>query len=309
MREILGNSIDDDCNPDTADLLGQCVDDPLEGERGNAIRELAFPVIDGNTRELQYEDLILCPYDEDWYVVQVQEGDGLEVDIFFRHADGNIDVRLYRLASDSSIELVDTSRSESDDETVYLRRDAEGPGRYFVQVFRPKQSDDVFSYDMTVSIFTDCFDDVRGPAGEHNDTRLTASTMPPFGERRQVCDYDDDWYRFTVDRLENSRIDLLFDHSQGDLDMALYDTQGQRLSTSATITNNEGMQIQLSPGEYAVRVYGFLSSQNDYVLLRSDREPIELNAEILEATMIPDYRRGDQVSPSSIYRSMHLRTR
>ena len=177
-REVLGNSIDDDCNPETADLLGQCVEDPLEGERGNGSRERAFPLTDGNTRGIQYEDLILCPYDDDWYSIQVQEGDGLEVDIFFTHADGNIDVRLFRLASNAVLELVDTSRSSTDNETVFLRRDAEGSGLYFVQVFRPKQSDDVFTYDMTVSVFSSCFDDVRGPRGEHNDTRITASQLP-----------------------------------------------------------------------------------------------------------------------------------
>ena len=79
---------------------------------------------------------------------------------------------------------------------------------------------------------------------------------------------------------------------RGDLDMAIFDADGQRLSTSTTITDNETLQIQLSPGEYTIRVYGFLSSQNDYVLLTSDQDPVALTREIVEPTLIPDYRRG-----------------
>ncbi len=291
-REILGNGLDDDCNRDTADLLNQCLDDGFDVVTDNGLWTSASEVGDGNTRGAQFGGLILCPHDTDWYYVDVQEGDGLEVRISFAHADGNLDLRLYRPNNEGVLEVLDTSRSTTNDETVYLRTNSGTSRRYYVQVYRMIPSDEPATYSMTVNIFDRCADDVPGPSGEQNDSAPEAAELPPPGERRQICDYDEDWYRFTVEEQTRVNLHLLFDSASGDLDMSLFDREGARLSSASTIDDNELIEIQLQPGEYTLRVYGYQAAQNDYVLIRSDRPLQRTRSTLEEDAPIPDLRRG-----------------
>ena len=115
---------------DTADLLNQCLDDDFDVLEDNGLWTTASAVRDGNTRGAQFGGLILCPHDDDWYTVEVQEGDGLEVKIQFAHSDGNLDLRLYRPTDEGLLEALDTSRTETDGETVYLRLNAGASRRW-----------------------------------------------------------------------------------------------------------------------------------------------------------------------------------
>ena len=182
---------------------------------------------------VQLGGLVLCPHDEDWYVVEVEEGDGLEVDTLFNHSDGNLDLRLYRPNAEGILEPLDTGRTFTDNETVSLRVNAGESRVYYVHVYRLIPSDDPTNYSMTVNIFNRCADDVTGPQGEHNDHRGELAQLPDPGQRRQICDYDEDWYRISVVERARVGLHLLFDHSAGDLDMVLYNTEGARVGAGS----------------------------------------------------------------------------
>ena len=145
---------------------------------------------------------------------------------------------------------------------------------------------------MTVTVMERCADDPAGPYGEQNDTAMSASALPPDGMERQICSFDDDWYRMEVDRLRQVAIHLLFDHGYGDLDLGLYDENGDRLSTSVTVTDDELISLQLEAGTYFARVYGFQNHQNRYHLVKALEPTRRIRASIEEPIALNDYRRG-----------------
>lgn len=63
-----------------------------------------------------YEDLFICPGDDDWFVLQAWEGDRLQAEILFDHAEGDLDLYLY----DPEGYLIGISDSVEDDETIAI---------------------------------------------------------------------------------------------------------------------------------------------------------------------------------------------
>ena len=247
LFEVIGNGLDDDCNPNTPDLPSQCLDDEFDQRDNNRNVRRASLLAPGATRREQYADLILCPYDEDWYFVEPANGDGLEVDIEFIAGDGNLDLQLLRIGSDGLLEILATSRSNEAHETVSIRRHGGADSAYFLRVYKAVPSAQPTPYTLTYHAFESCLDDVPGVGAEQNDRFLQAVPFPPNGERRQICQYDDDWYVFDVEEEAQTQIHLMFDHSDGDLDLELYDEMGDRLSASVTISDNEVIAFELPP--------------------------------------------------------------
>ena len=291
LNEINNNGLDDDCDPATPDVLPSCMDDQFDETASNINALFATPVEDGNTTGVQYGGLVLCPRDEDWYSISVAEGDGLEVDLLFKHDDANLDVELYREEPGGLYTLVDSSLSETNNETVYLRVSNVDQARYFVRVFRLDDIYEIAPYRMTVNVFERCVDDAEGPTGEQNDDCsvvdpnylecLIASgvAIPALGERRQICDYDPDMYSFVLDEQQDVRIDVLFEDAKGDLDIVLRDAQGNPIATRSSVTDNESIEQTLSPGRYFVIVKGFRGAQNTYVVALSSNEVVRTTVE------------------------------
>ena len=266
-EEIPGNGIDDDCDPDTPDEVVACDDDGFDEANRNDDALSATGVADGNTQGVQYGDLRICDGDEDWYRIDLEVGDGLEVDVAFNHADGDIDVSMHKAVGDD-LRLVDTSVGVDNTEVVYERRATEN-ATYYVRVYRFRRG--VSDYTMTVNVFQGCTDDAEGRSGEHNDSREEASTaFPPVGERRAICDNDEDWYRIEVDGRRDVRIDALFVHADGDIDLELYrEGEMAAVARSAGATDDEAIQERLDAGTYFLRIRGFRGATNTYQLFQT----------------------------------------
>ena len=101
---------------DTGD--GTCADD---GYEDNDAEGAAATVAAGS-----HTGLMVCSGDDDFFRFEVPAGSGLDVSIGFDHAEGDLDLALYR-DGDS----VDTSASVSDAEQV----SASGGGSYVVRVY------------------------------------------------------------------------------------------------------------------------------------------------------------------------------
>ncbi|MCK6571640.1 pre-peptidase C-terminal domain-containing protein [Myxococcota bacterium] len=286
--EIVNNGLDDDCDPATPD---GCDDDVFEGPGGNDVDGSATGVDDHNGQGQQYGGLVACPGNEDWYRIDIGVGDGLEADVYFSHDGGDIDVALYKLDAAGALVYVDGSVGVDDDETVYERRAATDT-TYFVKVYG--FDDRRNTYALTVNVFENCTDDLDGPTGEHNDSQTEAKGLPRAGEDRRICDYDDDWYTFDVDAQASVRLDALFTHADGDLDIALYrDDSNTPIATSAGVGNGEVIEETLERGTYFVRVYGFRSAQNTYRLFRSSGQTAQREERMPGADVnIPDSANG-----------------
>ena len=267
--EVLGNGVDDDCDASTPDVAVPCVDDVFDVMGGNDAAGAAVGVEDGDRRGVQYGGLQVCSGDDDWYRIEVGAGDGLEVDLWFDHSVGDLDVGLYRAEVGGEPTFIDGSVSVVGRETVYLRR-APAAGTYLVRVYGYDGAGG--AYDMTVNVFAGCRDDVEegeGGSGEHNDDASEAVAFPPVDEQRQVCDFDDDWYGFRLVAGGNVRLDLLLTHADGDLDLELYDGMGARVGVSAGTSDVEVIEGVLAAGEYRVRVFGYEGASGGYSLFRT----------------------------------------
>ena len=153
--------IDDDCNPRTADLLNQCFDDEFDVQASNHNVGDATRVADGNTREVQYPGLVLCPH-TDWYHIPMEESDGLEFDIFFDPNEGNLDLALFQMTGDRTLVPIDASQGNTGHESERSppwRRSRD----YYLRVYRFAMSDQPTPYGMTVTVMERCADDPAGP--------------------------------------------------------------------------------------------------------------------------------------------------
>ena len=270
--EIPGNNLDDDCDGQVD--TNPCDDDEFDIAFSNNSPVTASAVSDGNTVGVQYGDLVLCPLDDDWYQITLSPGDGLEVDVVFDGDEGDIDVALYR-RGDGGLEqqdltIVDSSNNLGDTEVVYTAR-AIVRDTYFIHVRHFEESENGQTYDMTVNVFEGCQDDAVSLTGEHNDTVEEAAFLPELGLSRQICDYDADWYTFSLNRNQNVRVDLLFSHSGGDIDARILSDDGiTPVAFGSSSTDNEVLEAEdLPAGDYFIKVEGFRGAQNSYRIFKT----------------------------------------
>lgn len=277
-EEIPNNDIDDDCDPGTPDMVVNCEGDPFDVASSNNQPSTSTLVEDANRVRGQYGALSLCPGDTDWYQIRVNQGDGIEADITFDDEVGDIDLKLYRLnngqLTEEGLTQIDSSNSVNGQETVYARLASE-TDTYYIKVYHFRDQPVVQPYSLTVNVFNQCQDDVINLFyGEHNDEYSASNSLREEDAfiSRQLCDYDEDWYVFTQENNRKARIDLIFDHAQGDLELSLYDEEDEELpmEVSYSSDSNEVIEVdQLPPGEYRVRVHGYQGAQNQYKIFKS----------------------------------------
>jgi hypothetical protein len=104
---------------------------------------------------------------------------------------------------------------------------------------------------------------------EQNDTRATAKNLGTLTTSTTIGNLvqadANDWYRFTTTArgTTSSNVSLAFTHAQGDLDLELYNSFGQRLKISQGVTNGETVSLSgLAAGTYFARVYGYRGVTN-----------------------------------------------
>ncbi len=292
-EEIPNNGLDDDCNPETPDEVEVCEDDAFDMAAPNNSPETATAVEDANRVRGQFGALAICDADRDWYRIDLAEGDGLEIDITFMHSEGDVDMRLERLEENGGRTFIASSTSRNDFETVYERR-APVAATYLVSVYRFNDRPGRSAYTMNVNVFSQCSDDTPGATSEHNDEASQAKPLPTMGEMRQICDYDEDWYSFTLTEPGNVRLDLIFTHRLGgDIDMALHAAgETSPMRSARSTSDNELIELQLETGTYNVRVWGVGAAQNSYQLFRTSGQIETERQQLGEVIAIPDAMGG-----------------
>lgn len=80
-------------------------------------------------------------------------------------------------------------------------------------------------------------------------------------------DSNDDFYRITANSTGMLIVNALFDHEQGDVDLAIYDSQGLLISASESVTDNERIVLPVVSQEtYVIGVTGNAGAVNTYAL-------------------------------------------
>ena len=249
-------------------------DDFEDNDDGSTAAVLPLPPVDQSEDHL---GLYVCRRDDDWYAIEVPAGSSLTVRIFFAHGQGDLDMELYD--SPSASWSIDESAGTDDTEEVGVSS-ASSDSTYYVRVYGYAGAEN--SYDLQVE---------HGDSGgvgpnpcdpdddyEDNDDWPDATVLPlsAFGTSGDeypdltICSGDADWFAIDVPANEALRVSISFQHSNGDLDMALYADPNQGSIDSSTSTSDlEEVEVLRVPVDatYYVKVYGWQGAENTYDLL------------------------------------------
>ncbi len=204
----------------------------------------------------RYPGLILTPFDEDWFEVDVQCDDAVaEVEILFHNGAGNLDLGVH----DADGNLVGISAGEDDGEV--LMDPALAAGLYYVRVWGAGGAGN----DYTLRVLVSCPQEGDDRL-EENDSLRQAALIEPGGHPELVS-MDPDFY--AVEVCDHGLLDVLveFLHEEGDLDLDVLDHAGRPVQGSTSISDNEQVVLEdLRGGLYYVHVYGFGEATNGYDL-------------------------------------------
>ena len=220
---------------------------------------------------------------DDWFVFDLVE-DSERVHfaaILFHHDQGDLDLALY---DDAGHEL-DYSSSTDDFEMIWF--DGLEDGTYYLEVYG-FEGDENPDYTMVIEAphEVDHDDGTFDPdLAEPNDTLATAwdlGTLEGFEELGPFSIHepgDEDWYRFETSATATSwdGAAIAFWHEEGDLDLELFDADGELIADSDGIDDLEWVEMEgMKAGEYFLRVTGFEEATNpDYWLTLNTPEPTE----------------------------------
>ncbi|MBN2359024.1 MAG: PPC domain-containing protein, partial [Deltaproteobacteria bacterium] len=236
---------------------GTCSDDSYEP---NNSRTDAAYISPGYVGGLQ-----LCAGDQDWYEIYLLRYESLRAVMSFVHADGDLDLKLVS-ASGSALQ---TSNGVGNSETVELEP-VQASAYYYLQVYGGlSSSQNSYSLNVTTTYSPPCVDD----RFEENDTFATAVEPSGLYEGNNylydlaICKGDDDWFRVYMFAGEILDVDIDYVHSNGDLDLYLYDANNRQLDSSIGSSGNENVSVSVSSdGDYYFKVIGYEQAQNDYDL-------------------------------------------
>ena len=237
--------------------------------------------ISGTTTE---SSLSIEAGDPDWYrfTLGTAGRSGDKAAITFSHAAGDLDLVLY--ASNGTTELV---RSEGTGNSEEVSLAGLSAGTYYLRVFGYDNAANP-SYALSVAATPAT---VSGDRFENNDTAATATDLRTISGTTAESSLsieagDPDWYRFTLGAAGRSgdKATITFTHAQGDLDLALYASNGTTLlSQSNGVANSEEVSLAgLSAGTYYLRVYGYDNAANPSYALSVAATPAAVSGDRFE---------------------------
>ncbi|MBW4492767.1 MAG: pre-peptidase C-terminal domain-containing protein [Oscillatoria princeps RMCB-10] len=216
-----------------------------------------------------FEDLVIESGDDDWFSFTTTGTGGFSdaLTIDFWGAEGDLDLELL----DANGNSVGGSFGAGDSETVSLQ-DLPA-GEYFAHVYGFAGASN--NYTLTVTAPGGSAASAGDDIYEENDSLETASDLRQLSagantfEDLVIQSGDDDWFKFSLGGIGQfgDALSIDFYHGFGDLDLALYDADGNYISGSAGVTDNETISLQgLQAGDYYAQIYGFAGASNNYSL-------------------------------------------
>jgi hypothetical protein len=206
----------------------------------------------------------LCDGDDDWFSLEVAEGEIIEVNLEFAHADGDVDLIL----QDPNEAVIGRGFSVTDNERI-ARRAVVG-GTYLIKVFAFGDIDN--SYSMSVDILPpeSCFeDDYEENDDQENAALIFEGTRTALGLCKPEGESEEDWYRFSVREGQNITATVTFSHEAGDIDIELH-SMGERVDFAFGFRDSETVEVENAPaGDYFLRVFTFSNAElrSEYDLL------------------------------------------
>jgi Ca2+-binding RTX toxin-like protein len=208
-----------------------------------------------------WENLSIGANDQDWFKFDLlSKGTvGDYISIVFDTYQGDLDLELYELSSNGSTTLIKSAKGFRNNESISLENLSENK-TYFARVVGFSGNTNP---NYTLSINTPGTDRF-----EENDDRDSAITLIR-NKNLQTWDSlsidDNDWFKITLPSglTANDYIRIDFDHSQGDIDLELYDSNGTtKLDSSTGVGNSEYISLAGRSGDYYIKVLGYGNATN-----------------------------------------------
>jgi len=273
-------------------LLGEapCLPDAREGARGNDSLEQAVLLPPG-----EYHDLSLCVRDQDYFRIELEEGDRLAVATRRSEQSAAVDMVLELL--DGGGNRLELSAAAGPDNRVSLLDAA--AGSYYLRIAHPRGHElEDLVYSLTVWVEhaqPACLADDRF---EQNDRLDQAADLGPLAVLPEVnrfaglrtCASDEDYYLLDLTGIDVHRMEAraLFRHAAGDLDMELLDDQGRLACPAAQCLadsedDDEVIRTgRLPRGRYVLHVWGFTRQTSNSYDLELQITPFVCNEDGLE---------------------------
>lgn len=215
----------------------------------NDSREFARQTASGN---ITLSNLTLhSSTDADYFRWVSPDNGPVAVDLSFEHDAGDVDLFVF----DEFGSLLGASTSTGDLEHVSLAAVARGQAIYVLA----EGYGGVLQYAYRLSIDGP---DVPADRFENNDSFDAAASLGA-GDRVESdltidAPFDDDYFRWTPGAAGPANVSVYFQHSTGDVDLALYSSDRQLLAASTSTADVETIAFAAVAGRsYYVRVYGF----------------------------------------------------
>ena len=220
-------------------------------------------------------------YNDDWFRFQiVQPGtQGHFVRIAFDHEQGDLDLYLYKAGSG---QVIGQSATNGDREQISLQ--GQLAGTYFIRVLGFAEATNP-SYKLVISAPDSPVADVAEPNDSQEAARNLGLLKGPYvlPDLSIHLPNNDDWFRFTTSDEGTAAhcANIEFIHTAGNLDLQLYDTEGNVIASSRGATDTERISFDgLPAGTYDVRVFGASGAINASYTLSLNTPELGL----------PDYR-------------------
>ena len=218
----------------------------------------------------------ICAGDVDWFDLPVDDGCVVDVALTFVQADGDLDLAMY----DAQQHLLDLSVSETDDEAIHYI--ASGGQDLYLEVLGYLDAQNDYTLQATETCPSGPPTCPADDPFEDNDDPSTATPLNLLSTRLDaaVCSSDEDWYRVSALSSCVGAASIDFTNATGDLDLWLYDADGNLVDWSdSRTTDGEGFVHHFeADGAYYLLVDGYQGASNDYALsfdLACDTHPPE----------------------------------
>ncbi len=204
-----------------------------------------------------YTNLMIIESDEDWFQFNLNTGDTIDVEIYFNHSKGDLDLELYDPLGATFSRAV--SDSTLDYENLTFTSDVSGAWR--IRVYHYTQNTNV-SYDLYIWKTHGSGDDWA----EENDGYYNATSIDPnyYGDLK-IIESDEDWFGVYLDVGDFIDVNIYFNHSEGNLELELYDPSIPTIprAVSDSIFNFEYLAFTSDvSGDWRIRVYHYDGNTN-----------------------------------------------
>lgn len=204
-------------------------------------------------------DLAVATGDTDYFAVELQGGDRLDVSVSTDDQESDVDLLVF----DPSRDRIAGSVSPDADESVSLR--AGRDGTHYVLVVGWSDAETTYS----LSVAREEGEPPDNDEFEYNDGFSSASEIEVPFERSglRLAGGDVDMFALDVPADRRLHVEATFTHDDADVDLRLYDSDRGLVATGFSTTDDESVSVPIADGgRYVIEVFSSAGGSTEYAL-------------------------------------------